>query len=65
MDRAANRITIGIVVAALIIGSSIVMTVQGGPTLLGLPIFGLFGFLIASLGGIWLLVSIWRTRKED
>jgi len=65
LDRAANRITIGIIVAALIIGSSIVMTVQGGPTALGLPIFGLVGFLIATLGGIWLLVSIWRTRKDD
>nr|WP_320132762.1 AarF/UbiB family protein [uncultured Holophaga sp.] len=65
LDRAANRITIGIVVAALIIGSSIVMTVPGGPTLFGLPIFGLVGFLIATIGGIWLLVSIWRTRKEE
>ncbi|WP_005033070.1 ABC1 kinase family protein [Holophaga foetida] len=65
LDRAANRITIGIVVAALIIGSSIVMTVPGGPKLFGLPFFGLLGFLIASIGGIWLLISIWRTRKEE
>lgn len=65
LDRAANRITIGIVVAALIIGSSIVMTVPGGPKLFGLPFFGLFGFFSAMIAGGWLLISIWRTRREE
>ena len=63
LDRAASRLTVGVVTAALIIGSSIVMTVQGGPTLLGLPLFGLLGFLGAFGGGLWLLVSIWRSGK--
>jgi len=63
LDGAANRLAIGIVTAALIIGSAIVMTVQGGPTLLGLPFFGLLGFLGALAGGAWLLVSILKTRK--
>jgi ubiquinone biosynthesis protein len=61
LNKAANRLTMGIVVAALIIGSSIVMTVPGGPTLLGLPFFGLAGFLGAVVGGIWLLLSILRS----
>lgn len=65
LDRAANRITIGIVVAALIIGSSIVMTVSGGPTIFGLPLFGFLGFAGATLGSIWLLISIWRTRDNE
>ena len=65
LDRAANRMAVGIVVAALIIGSSIVMTVQGGPTLFGLPLFGLLGFLGAVAGGAWLLLSIRRTRHEE
>ena len=34
---------------------SIVMTVGGGPTLLGLPAFGLLGFVGATLGALWLL----------
>lgn len=58
LDKAANRLVIGIVVAALIIGSSIVMTVPGGPTLLGLPFFGLLGFFGAVAGSIWLILSI-------
>ena len=64
LDRAASRLTVGNVTAALIIGSSIVMTVEGGPTLLGLPLFGLLGFIGAVIGGIWLLLSIWRSGKH-
>ena len=64
LDRAASRLTVGTVTAALIIGSSIVMTVEGGPTLLGLPLFGLLGFIGAVIGGIWLLLSIWRSGKH-
>jgi ubiquinone biosynthesis protein len=64
LDRSANRLTIGIVTAALIVGSSIVMTVQGGPTLFGLPLFGLVGFLLAFVTGAWLVVSIWRSGRD-
>lgn len=64
MDRSFSRLTMGMITAALIIGSSIVMTVEGGPTLLGLPFFGLLGFLGAVVGGIWLLASIWLSGKR-
>jgi len=63
IDRSVSRLTMGMITAALIIGSSIVMTVQGGPTLFGLPFFGLLGFLGAVVGGIWLLISIWLSGK--
>ncbi len=65
LDRAANRLTLGIVIAALIIGSSIVMTVPGGPSLFGLPFFGLAGFLGAMVGGVWLLFSIRKSNRQD
>jgi len=65
LDRAASRLTVGVVTAALIIGSSIVTTVEGGPTLLGLPLFGLLGFLGAAAGGLWLLYSIWRSGHGE
>ncbi len=65
LDGAANRLVVGIVIAALIIGSSIVMTVPGGPSLLGLPFFGLLGFIGAVVGGVWLLLSIWKSSKVD
>lgn len=60
LDRAASRLTVGMVTSSLIIGSSIVMTVSGGPTLWGLPMLGVLGFAGAGIGGVWLLISIWR-----
>lgn len=59
IDHSANRLTVGVVLAALVIGSSITMTVKGGPMLLDLPLFGLMGFVGATLAGAWLIVSIW------
>jgi len=50
---------VGLIVAALIVGSSIVMTVDG------LHWLGMFGFLCASLGGLWLLLSIWKSNHAD
>jgi ubiquinone biosynthesis protein len=66
LNRSANRLAMALIIAALIIGSSIVMTVQGGPTLFGLPAFGFLGFLGAMLGGVWLVRAIWRSgRAQD
>uniref|UniRef100_UPI000781FFCB ABC1 kinase family protein n=1 Tax=Cupriavidus pauculus TaxID=82633 RepID=UPI000781FFCB len=60
LDRAASRLAISIVTAALIVGSAIVMTVERAP---GMPSFGLLGFIAAVIGGIWVLFSIWRGGK--
>jgi ubiquinone biosynthesis protein len=49
---------------SLVIGSSIVMTVEGGPTLFGLPLFGLLGFLVAFFNSVWLIFSIWRAGRD-
>lgn len=65
LDRAANRLALALVISALIIGSSIVMTVPGGPTLFGLPAFGFLGFCGAALGGVWLVRSIWRSTHHS
>ena len=59
--HSANRLAGSLVIAALIVGSSIAMTVEGGPAVFGLPFFGLLGFVGASLAGIWLLWSIFRS----
>ncbi|MDH5546529.1 MAG: AarF/UbiB family protein [Gammaproteobacteria bacterium] len=64
VDRAASRLTIGIVIAALIIGTSIVTATQPETTVLGLPVWGIIGFITAALGGVWLLISIWRGSRD-
>ncbi|MGM8061612.1 ABC1 kinase family protein [Vogesella indigofera] len=64
LDKSVNRLTMGIVTGCLIIGSSIVMTVDGGPTLFGLPVFGFLGFMVAFFNSLWLIWSIWLAGKE-
>ena len=64
---AMNRATIGIMTASLVVGSSIVMTVAEGPTLLGVPLltfFGLVGYLIAFVNSLWIILSIWRSGRR-
>lgn len=61
VSHSANRLAGSLVIAALIVGSSITMTVDGGPLLLGLPLLGLIGFLGATVAGLWLLLSIFRS----
>ena len=63
LNSAANRLTMGVLTASLVVGSSIIMTVEGGPELFGLPLFGLIGFLVAFFNSIWILLSIWRSGK--
>ena len=55
LDRASNRITMGILTASLVIGSSIVMTVDGW------RFMGFIGFILAFLNSLWVILSIWRS----
>jgi ubiquinone biosynthesis protein len=64
LDHSTNRLTVALITAALIVGSSIVMTVKGGPTLLGLPAFGFLGFFLAFIIGLGLMISIWRSGRD-
>ena len=65
IDVAISRLTMGIVTAALIIGTSIIMTVKGESAVFSLPVLGFFGYIFAFLGGLWLLFSIWRSNKRS
>jgi len=64
LDRAASRVTIGLVIAALIVGTAIVSAIENQPTVWGLPAWGFFGFIAATIWGVALLISIWRGNKD-
>ena len=64
LDHSTNRLAMAMITAALIVGSSIVMTVRGGPELFGLPAFGFLGFFLAFVIGVMLMVSIWRSGRD-
>ncbi len=63
VHNAINRATIGILTASVVVGSSIVMTVEGGPKVFGVSLLtycGFIGYLLAFVNSIWVILSIWR-----
>ena len=57
-----NRLTVGVVTAALIIGSSLVITTGVEPLLWGFPAIGILGFMTSGILGIYLIISILREK---
>lgn len=69
MQKIANRITTGIVLAALIVGASLLMRVATPSfEIFGYPGLAILCFLFAAAGGFWLVISIfvqdYKTRKK-
>jgi ubiquinone biosynthesis protein len=67
LHGAVNRATVGIMTASLVIGSSIVMTVSGGPSVFGVSLLtycGLVGYLVAFVNSVWIIFSIWRSGRR-
>ena len=68
MQYIANRITMGVVLAGLIIGASLLMHVANPFHLFGFPGLAILCFLAAAAGSFWLVISIfvsdYRNRKK-
>jgi len=63
LDRSSNRISFSLIIAALIIGSSLIIQLEVGPRVFGYPVLGILGFLFAGILGIWLVIAILRSGK--
>jgi len=68
MQKIANRITMGIVLAGLIVGASLLMRVATPFQLFGYPGLAILCFTAAAAGSFWLVISIfvtdYRSRKK-
>jgi ubiquinone biosynthesis protein len=68
MQKIANRITAGLVLAALIVGASLLMRVQTRFQLFGYPGLAILCFIAAAGGAFWLVINIfvqdYRSRKK-
>jgi ubiquinone biosynthesis protein len=58
MQKIANRVTSGLILAALIVGAALLMRVNTDFRILGYPGFAIACFITAALGGVVLLVNI-------
>src|ERR687889_799364 len=64
VDILANRLVFALLIAALIIGSSMLgIFLKGGTKFLGVSIFGLAGFVFAAVLGLLLLIGIIRSGR--
>lgn len=63
LQNASNRLTYAIIIAALSIGSSILMMAKIPPLFFGNSFLGLIGFLISGILGIAIIYSIWKKDK--
>lgn len=61
LNRASNRLAFSLIIAAIIIGSSLIINSDIGPQLFGYPMLGLMGFCFAGILGIGLLIFIIRS----
>jgi len=57
-QKVANRITMGLVLAALIVGAAMLMQVETDFRLLGYPGLAIIFFVLAAAGGVALVLSI-------
>jgi ubiquinone biosynthesis protein len=64
-EKIANRITMGVILAALIIGASLLMQVNTSFQLMGYPGLAIICFLVAVAGGVWLVLSILLKDYRD
>ena len=65
MHKIANRITVGLVIAALLVASSLMMRVPATFHLFGYPALGVIRYLLAGAAAVYLIVSILMKDHRD
>lgn len=64
LEEISNRIALSILIASMIIGSSLIVNAKIPPFVNGIPILGLIGFILAVVLAIFLIISIVRSGKR-
>ena len=65
MEKIANRITTGLVLAAMIIGAALLMRIETQSRLFGYPTLAILCFIAAAGGAFWLLIQIFLQDRKD
>ncbi|MBW1867449.1 MAG: AarF/ABC1/UbiB kinase family protein [Deltaproteobacteria bacterium] len=62
-DQISNRISFSIIIAALLIGSALIVISKTPPLFYGISLIGIIGFTAAAVMGIWLLIAILKKGR--
>jgi len=60
LNSASNRVTLGVIIGSLLIGSSLIITTGIRPFFLGFPAIGMIGYLLSAVLSVWIVVDIIR-----
>jgi len=60
----SNRISVSLIIAAIIVGSSLILQQQIGPLVSNISILGIIGYILACIMGFGLIISIFKSRKR-
>ena len=64
INDASNKVTVGVIIGCLIIGSSLILTTGVGPLVFGYPAIGILGYLLSALLGVWVVFDILRGSRR-
>ena len=64
LKTASNRITLGVIIGSLIVGSSLIVTTRIPPYLFGYPALGMVGYLLSALLGLYVVWDIFRHGRH-
>jgi ubiquinone biosynthesis protein len=66
LERSTSRLAFAMIIAALVVGSAVLVQSDVIPPLFGIPmgiVIGALGYLVAAISGFWLLITIIRNRS--
>jgi len=64
ISDASNKITLGIIIGCLIVGSSLVITTDIPPLLFDIPVIGWIGYVMSMVLGVWVVIDIFRGNRR-
>ncbi len=64
LSRSADHLTMGVIIAGLFIGSSVVYYARIRPVIFGVPVIGFVGYLVALFLGLWLMRQISKDTRN-
>jgi len=65
LQKVANRITLGLVLAAMIIGAAMLMRVETSFRIMGYPGLAMLFFLLAACGAAWMAIGILKNDHHS
>ncbi len=64
LKTASNRITLGVIIGSLIVGSSLIITTGISPYIFGYPALGMIGYLLSAILGLYVIWDIFRHGRH-